>query len=224
MQGNLYAFNKYSAYVYNEDADVKFTRLRNFHPPADVSSGDKIVSVGKIDEKRFYVISDTKIDIYEISQSGMERIYLYRSYDDLQMGTFVPIATLYDEETETFFLTTFGFVYTVEIGDMLPKPAAIRILKTNGTCNSVEKFKQTVYLGCRYNSVNYVAELYMNSMDDFRLNRFYSDRDLLEVWKVIKMGDGGMVMIGDDELRIQNSAINKQFIKAMDQQQPFFTF
>ena len=224
MQGNLYAFNKYSAYVYNEDADVKFTRLRNFHPPADVSSGDKIVSVGKIDEKRFYVISDTKIDIYEISQSGMESIYLYRSYDDLQMGTFVPIATLYDEETETFFLTTFGFVYTVEIGDMLPKPAAIRILKTNGTCNSVEKFKQTVYLGCRYNSVNYVAELYMNSMDDFRLNRFYSDMDLFEVWKVIKMGDGGMVMIGDDELRIQNSAINKQFIKAMDQQQPFFAF
>ena len=40
--------------------------------------------------------------------------------------------------------------------------------------------------------------------------------DIFEVWKITKMGDGGMVMIGDDEIRIQNYAINKQLIKDME--------
>ena len=55
----------------------------------------------------------------------------------------------------------------------------------------------------------------MNNKDDFRLNRYYSDMEIFEVYKTIKMGDGGMVMIGDGELRIQNDAINKQFVKDM---------
>ena len=86
----------------------------------------------------------------------MERIYLYRSYDDLKMGSFTPIASYYDQETQTFFLTTFGFVYTVQIGDMMPEPN-IKIFKTNGTCSFVDKFKDTIHLGCRYNSVSYIA-------------------------------------------------------------------
>ena len=158
MEDDLYVFNKYSGYVLTGgDSRDKFSRLGNFHAPGDVSSEDRVVSVGKIDEKRFYVVSNTKIDIYQISKESMEKIYLYRTYDDLKMGSFTPIASFYDQETQTFFLTTFGFVYTVHIGNMNPDSPAIQIFKTNGTCTYVDKLKNTIHLGCRQKSVSYIA-------------------------------------------------------------------
>ena len=128
MQDTLYVFNKYNAYVYTGgNKQDKFTRLSGYNAPADIKSTDRVVSVGKFEEDKLYVISETKIEIYQISPDSVEKLSLYKSFDDLKMGSFTPIATHYDPLSRTFFLTTFGFVYTVEINDITADPT-IRIL------------------------------------------------------------------------------------------------
>ena len=84
--------------------------------------------------------------------------------------------------------------------------------------------QSTLHLSCRYNSISYIAEIFISSQDKLKINRYYSDMDIYETSVVRKVGDGIMFMVGDDEVRVQNYAINKQIIKDLPHHQPYFNF
>ena len=100
-------------------------------------------------------------------------------------------------------------------------PTNLKTLTTyelHGTCADITRVGSTLYLGCSYNKINYVVEMWIQGAE-VEVNRYYDDTMLEGVRKVEPLGFDKVALLGDDEVMVVGEGVNQNILLEMERNQ-----
>lgn len=99
----------------------------------------------------------------------------------------------YSPESQYFHLVASRSLYSYKLGS--EKPASEYAI--NGMCKHITRIKSTLFLGCEYDKINFVAEYRIEAEGKLVLNRYYDDAVVEGIRDVESLGYDKIALIGD---------------------------
>lgn len=81
-----------------------------------------------------------------------------------------PDALYYDQKSETFYVIEGATLSIIPVNSATPT----KKYDIDGTCKTISKIKEALYLTCQYERINFVTELKVEGQA-LTLNRYYDD-------------------------------------------------